>query len=497
MAKKTPPREVALLAELQRRQQQAAEKAAKPKFDFHAFTFEKQREFFLKPGVRFRAAVCSRRAGKSVGIAADMVQTCTQEAGIICLYITLTRSNAKNILWFELKNILQKYEIAHKADDHELVITFPNKSRIHVAGAKDRQEIEKYRGWKLRKCYIDECQSFRPYLKDLINDVITPALRDLRGELFLTGTPGPVPAGFFYECTHSDFWENFYWTAFDNPHMHDPANGKDLELTLSEERTMKGIDATDPSYIRETYGKWVEDTNSLVFKYSRAINGYNLLPQEGRWTYIFGVDIGYDDADAIAVLGYNDKVKKVFLVEEEVTSKQDITTLVNKIKKLQSQYDPVKIVMDAGALGKKIQEEILVRHTLHMESADKHRKVEYIELLNDDLRTGKFQARENSAFAEDCMLVQWDRESRIRNPEKPKISDTYHSDITDAVLYAWRECRHYLSESDKPKLSSNEYMDELHRKEAEKMQNRANNPFYDIEEAFEADFDSITDIDEF
>jgi hypothetical protein len=38
------------------------------------------------------------------------------------------------------------------------------------------------------------------------------------------------------------------------------------------------------------------------------------------------------------------------------------------------------------------------------------------------------------------MLCEWDRS----NPEKPEISDKYHSDVCDAVLYAFRESLHWL-----------------------------------------------------
>ena len=81
------------------------------------------------------------------------------------------------------------------------------------------------------------------------------------------------------------------------------------------------------------------------------------------------------------------------------------------------------------------------------------------------------------------MLVQWDKESKIRNPERPKISDSYHSDICDAVLYAWRECKHFLSEKSiiPPKRGTDKYMDELEAKEAEKMKNRQSGDFLDLE----------------
>lgn len=485
----------AVLAELKRRQEELAKEAAKPVFVFDNYCFAPQIKFLRGSGARFRTAVCSRRAGKTVGIAADVVDTCQNKADITCLYITLTQQNARNIIWGDLMKIIEDYDIDCKIDNTRLTVKFPNGSRFVVAGAKDRQEIEKYRGWKLYKCYIDECQSFRPYIEELVNDIITPALRDLKGFLYLTGTPGPIPAGYFHDCSNSDFWNNHHWTAFDNPHMHDPPE-LDLNETLAEERKMKGIDESDASYQRETYGLWIEDKDSLVYKFDKTRNVSTDIPPSNELTYIFGIDIGYVDADAIAVLGYHAKQKVVYLVEEKVVRKQDITSLVQQIKKLQAEYSPVKMVMDAGALGKKIQEEILQRHQLHVEAAEKTRKVEFIELLNDDLRTSKFKAIPNTIFSEDCMLLQWDKESKVRNPEKPKVSDVYHSDITDAVLYGWRECRHYLAEPDpiKHPIHSDAYMDEMERKEAEKIQFRNENPDdWEILEAFEQDVNELGD----
>ena len=482
----------ALIAEIQKRKI----KSEKPQFVFEEFCFDKQTEFFRGDGSRFRTTVCSRRAGKTVGIGADMVDTARAEPEVNLLYITITQQQARAIIWSDLLKIIEEYEIDCKVDNVRLTITFPNKSRIYIAGAKDRTEIEKFRGWKLRKCYIDECQSFRSYLKELINDIIIPALRDLRGGLYLTGTPGPVKAGVFYEYSQSKNWKSHHWTAFDNPYMHSLPN-LDLEEILREERIIRGIDESDPSYIRETFGRWVEDKDALVFKFSRAKNTYDALPTTGEWNYIIGIDIGYNDSDAIAVIGYNTHHKKVYLVDEHVKNKQNISQLVAVIREYKDEYNPIRMVMDAGALGKKIQEELRMRHGLNIDAADKARKVEFIELLNDDLRTEKFKAFNKSLFEEDCMLVQWDKDSRIRNPERPKISDTYHSDICDAVLYAWRECRHYLSEKpvDSPKKGTNSYMKELEMKEAKECEEKKKDPYgFELEKLYEEDMEAMDNI---
>lgn len=405
----------------------------------------------------------------TVGIAADMIDTCLSEPGSICLYLTLSKRNARNIIWHDIQKILSDYKIIHKPNQVEMSVLFENGSKINIEGAKDRAEVEKYRGWKLRKCYIDEAQSFRPYISQLVNEVITPALRDLRGELYLTGTPGPIPAGYFFECSHNDMWSNHVWTAFENPHMHDPEAGLDLEVTLTEERALKGVTELDPAYRRETYGEWVEDVDSLVYKYDTNINDFNVLPK-AEYVYIMGVDIGYNDADAIAVLAYSHDHNKVYLVEEFVKPKQTISQLAEAIKEIDSAYGCVKKVIDAGALGKKIQEEIAQRYEIVLEAAEKQRKIEFIELMNADLRKGTLRAKSNSAFAEDCRLVQWDRDKST--PDRLKVSDTYHSDICDAVLYAYREARHYLYEkpAETLKFNTDAYMKELEEKEAKKVE---------------------------
>jgi virulence-associated protein VapD len=459
----------ALLKEIKRRVQAAQEEAARPKFTLDNYFFPKQTDFFRGTQKRFKVAVCSRRAGKTKGIIGDGLDLCLSVPKSRVLYITLTRENCVEIIWPDLMATLEEFQIPCKINQQRLSVTFQNGSYFSCAGAKDKREIGKFRGRKLSRIYIDEAQNFPSYIQDMIEADLMPTLRDLRGSMIVTGTPGPLKRGFFYGISTNGNWESHTWTAWDNPHMHDPAAGKDYEKTLEEERQVRGIDKNDPTYIRETYGVWTEDFNSLVFKFSKDKNiTSSNLPKD--LTHIFGIDLGYNDADAIAVLGYSNSTGKVYLVEEWVERKQGITELVNKIEELKKKYEPVRMVMDSGGLGKKIQEEIRKRHAIPVEAADKNRKFEYIELLNDDLRTGKFEAFKNSLFEDDCYLVQWDRD--VEDPTKIKVSKAYHSDICDAVLYGWRECNHYFKTEiiAKPPKNSNAFMDLQEAKEAEELE---------------------------
>lgn len=417
-------------------------KAPAVPFKLEDYLFDKQLKFVTDPRP-FKTAVCSRRAGKTIGCAADLIDTALKTPGANSLYITLSRNNAKKLIWPEILKINREFQLGGVADSTELSMRFPNEAMVYLSGAKDESEIEKFRGLALKKAYIDECQSFRPYIQELINDIISPALMDYAGSLSLIGTPGPIPAGFFYDCTQNhDAWAQHHWTFFDNPFITKKSGKTHMEL-LQRELHRRGVSIEDPSIQREFFGKWVLDSDSLILRYNALINHYDTLPQ-GNWTYILGIDLGFDDADALAVLAWNQYSPTTYLVEELVVDKQGITELVKQIQDLQQRYNITKMVIDQGGLGKKIAEEIRRRHGIPVHPADKTRKMENLELLNDALRTGRFKAKFDSHFAHDTMLVEKDRAKST--PDRIRISDKYHSDIIDAVLYSFRESPAYSYE---------------------------------------------------
>lgn len=150
-----------------------------------------------------------------------------------------------------------------------------------------------------------------------------------------------------------------------------------------------------------------------------------------------GVDIGVRDSDAISILAWNDHTKIIYLIEEVITSGQDITALQIQMEALLRAYDVSKIVMDTGGLGLKIAEEFTRRKGIPVHAADKKRKMENIAFLNEWLRLGLFKAKKTSRFAEDSYRVQIDWEKTT--PDRIIVKDSFHSDIIDAVLYAFRE----------------------------------------------------------
>lgn len=439
-------------------------------FDVTQYLFDKQLEFVLDPS-RFKTACCGGRAGKTIADAAYLIKEALQFEGCVAIYITLSRLNAKKLIWPELRKINQQFRLNGKVNEADLSIRYGN-SYVYASGASTRAEIEKFRGLPIRICIIDEVQSFPEYIRELIDDVITKRLFDYNGILALTGTPGPVPVGYFYDACHSNAYKHYHWTMFDNPHIAFKS-GKTQQELLNEELARKGVTADHPTIQREVYGKWTLDTSNLVLNYNEKTNHFEELPFiKGKWSHIMGIDLGFKDADAICILAHSHESSDTFLVDEQVTVKQGLTELFNQIELLRKRYSPYKMVIDTGGLGMKISEEMRRRWRIPVQPAEKVRKFENLEILNDALRTGRVRAKATSRFAQDSMLLEWDMD-KLR-PDRKAISQRFHSDIIDAVLYAFRESPAYSYEAPKaiPKCGSEEWALEEEKKMREAAEER-------------------------
>lgn len=395
--------------------------------------FPEQNAFINDPA-RYIDAQCTRRAGKTNGLALKYFKTMELHPKAQCIYLGLTLESAREIMWPVLQEVNEKHQLGCTFLESKLTMKHPNGSSLKLFGADMKNFIKRLKGRKYPGVGIDEAQDFGSHLQSLIDDVLTPSIADYKDSwLALTGTPGPVPQGYFFDVTHNKKYgfSHHEWSLMDNPYMPDPES---FLRDLIAKREWKD---DNPTLLREWRNKWVLDVESLWVKYNEKVNHYQDLPKEHKWNYIMGIDIGYNDADAIAIIAWSDTSPNTYLVEEKITKKQGITELVEQIEQFSKKYDIYKMVIDTGGLGKKIAEEIIKRHKIPVEAADKARKQENVELLNDALRTGKFKAKSASQFAKDSYLVQidWDKST----PDRIVIKKKPHSDIIDAVLYAYKE----------------------------------------------------------
>ena len=139
-----------------------------------------------------------------------------------------------------------------------------------------------------------------------------------------------------------------------------------------------------------------------------------------------------------------------------------------ELLRLTEHFEPDSIVMDTGGLGKSIAEEFSRRYDLPIKAAEKTDKMGHIEMLNNDLQTGKMKIiREHNQEVLHQMKILQKLDNGKEDPSVP-------NDVVDAVLYAWRECYHYTFNPSEPHLDRNSdaFMDREWKKLAQKITER-------------------------
>lgn len=416
-------------------------KHRKSRIDFRSLLFGPQLAFVTDPS-KFKAAVCSRRAGKTFGTVIYMLDEGHKNNYCQVPYITITRQQGKRNIWLDLQKLDSDLEIGGKFNNNELTYTLPNGSVLFIIGVDDEAEIHKLRGQKFPLAVVDEAQNFRPLIRPLMRDVLEPAVADYDGTIAMTGTPGVACAGFYYDITNGKIseaqkWSVHHWTVVDNPHH--PYDAERVERLRIE----NGWLPDNPSFLREWKGQWVQDDSKLVFKLSERNYCYEL--PDRKLEYVLGIDLGYEDSTAFVVLGYDQGVGQTWVCESWREEHLIPSAVAARVDRLRERYDFTHIVADSGGLGKGYVEEMRQRYGIPIEAAEKSRKLAFIELLNGDLQAGAIHIYKgrNQELIDELGTLPW-KEDEEGRPDRTKIDDRFSDHLCDALLYGWRACRQYF-----------------------------------------------------
>ena len=405
---------------------------------------------------RFKLALCGRGAGKSTGRAFSFLQNGRKGNGRRLAYVTGTRRMAKNIFWPLLLQWNKEYALGWVPNWSDLTLHHPESSGvIQLSGANNVVEVDKLRGQDWHEVNIDEAQSLGRTLKTLINDAIKPRLL---GPLVLTGTPGPVPAGPFFDAWKAGkergLWSIHEWTARENPHflakLPEPYTN-DFDAWIAGECEQRGVDINDPGIQREFFHQWAADLNALVLSFTEQ-NYYTDLPPLDD--YIVGVDLGYDDSTAISVQGWSRTLHRsgrpyVYQVEETLLETQDVTTVGEHVKSAFARYNPICVPVDTAGLGKMIAKELSSRWDLPIVPFDKTSKTGRAKLLRSAIDRGEFLIKRGCRLDQDAKLLQWEIDPARgikRLSEKSPDDKAFHSDIIDAAIGAYMETQAHFAE---------------------------------------------------
>lgn len=427
------------------------------------YTFKQQLDFIQDPA-RLKVLFCTRRAAKSYTAGIYMIQECLKNPGANCLFLGLTHASSKGIIWKDiLKVINQERSLGISFNETTLVATFPNGSVIYVTGVDvSEDEMNKLLGKKYKLVCIDEASMYTIDVAKLVYGILKPATADQRGTICLMGTSSNFTRGLFYDITtkKEPGWSIHTWTAFDNPHV-----AIQWQEELDEIDKLRPLFKETPLFKQWYLNQWVVDSDKLVYKYSFERNSFikrpeNLLPN--GWTYILGVDLGYEDDTAFVLCAFHDNDRTLYVVQTFNAKHMDITDVANKIKEFQASKDksPAKIIIDGS--NKQAVEEITKRHGIALEPADKTGKSDFIEIMNSELIQGNIKVLDKcTTLTQEMMGLVWVTDGdKIKLPRKEHPALPNH--LCDALLYAWRYTYQYASAPAQKKIikGSKEWYDE-------------------------------------
>lgn len=425
-----------------------------------------------------------RQTGKSTGVLLIVLIRCLEKGLAEWVVVGLTRPSIKGIYWSPLKHLNEQFELGIRFNNQELTATFPNGSVIKFVGADNVGEIEKLRGGRYDGVIIDECKSFPAYLfRELVHDIIEPALMAKNGQLFVIGTPGDELAGPFYEATadepivyrdsdgrptHQSYqlfgtqaelpyvWSCHKWTIQDNTTQFDDGKGGFYTMwdqALAVKARNRWSD-DNPTWLREYKGRWVANDTKRVYRYEPAKHDYVPfhdtkwgIPERAEgYRTVIGVDFGTRDGTALVVWAWNEHNRELWEVYSEVRrrapgNRLTVSEIAQWYKDVEAEYGPFDgWPADPAGLATMVMDTLADEHGVFLEPAEKKEKLDHIELFNNDLDAGLIHIRRGSALSDELLASRWDqgKADKGRREEDPSIPN----DCADAALYAFRWCNH-------------------------------------------------------
>lgn len=408
---------------------------------WHEGLSEPARRFVTSPEPR-KIALCGRRAGKTRAVLAWLLDGAAEDPGGLSVFIGVSRSSAHMILGPGLAALRHLgVGLTERERDGQLGVEAANGHRVWIAGCNDSADLEKFRGLAIKRAAVDEAASIGP-LGELVEDVLTPALLDKRGRLALVGTPGPIPAGYFYRASTGDDamqWPTFAWTVLENPHIPHAAEW------LRDRSRANGWDAHHPTYQREWLGHWVRDESALVYPYDPGRNGWDGTRPDGQWRTVLGVDLGSTDATAFVLVASRAGYPDVYV--ERVWQRTGLTPsgVAAHLEDWRERYRPTAIVVDAGGLGAGYVREMQERWHLPVAAAEKRDKLAFVDGLRGELLAGTLRV-----VPRECapLLAEWSR--LTYSDDRTEIPDGQADHCADACLYAWRAARQWYRPEREP-----------------------------------------------
>lgn len=435
----TSLRERAILNELAKRKRLPRAVAS-----IEASLFDRQRELYECTSKRI-VTDTGRRGGKTFAVSALAVRLAMDHPGETIPIIERTQTcQAAEVFWKTLVELNDMFKLNIRFHHTLKRATLPNQSVICLMSADTVEAADKIRGGRYPGAIIDEAGTYRNrILEYLIYEALQPALLDHNGVLVLAGTPNATCDGPFYKAVHSDQWAHFRWTMLDNPRLPLDQSGMSEAQAyqwrvdwLANHKLQNGWSDDNPRLLREWYGLWVTNNEELVYSgYQKTNNCAAPDTNAGRWYYVLGIDLGFNEPSAFVVLAFNDEEPHIYVLESYEEAGLIPSAVAAHVERLRNRYNFMSIVADTGGYGKGVVEEMRQRFNIPIEAAKKKDKMGHIAIMNGDFLNGtiKVVASRNRDLISDWLRLPKNDEGTGEHPG-------FANHLPDAALYGYRKC---------------------------------------------------------
>lgn len=389
--------------------------------------FPKQREYVLCPDpvVTNHAA---RRSGKSSGNVRRLIRRAARHPGGLSFFGAKDLKTCKRIIGPTVREVSHEYNLGFEWSSQDGAFIAPNGYQLWLLGLSEDGEADKLRGAAhgLVEGVIDECATIRDdVLKYAVLECALPALGENEGRLALSGTPGPLMSGFFYEQCQAR--RNFHWDPRDNPFLRVPGQ-RYLEQAL---KNNPGWTWQTPTFQREYLGLWCEDRDMLVYQYSAARNLIYEGSEFPAGRTILGVDVGYEDGNGFCVTrSQPPNNPEVHVLRCYERREQKLPALAAEIESLRRHYNVNYIFIDEGGLGLTVSK-TLQQMGIPCQPTPKGLKRPRIEVVRGGLAAGtiKVVRGQCETLVGEWGMLPW-------NEKYTDVDERYSNECSDAAIYS-------------------------------------------------------------
>lgn len=417
--------------------------------------------------VRYIAAECSRRAGKThLGAALIVLKLLAATRGQEVVFCAPTLARGKELIWGELERMLDEYgltpESGWKRTAASGKLRTPSGALFRIVGLDNKKQVGKIaRGGNTVLFITDETQEF-PHLLDALLVAAGPALAQSRGCFIAMGTPTTNESDYWASiCDGKAGFLHVQWTMLDNPFL-----GRDPEAIYAEECARNGWSREHPTFVREYLGRRCRDASNMVLEFERAKNVVSVVegyrpdaytidlasPDDlrrlgapgyayDRWRHFIGIDFGLGDKTAWVVLAASTFGRNVWAVHCEQEAGLTWDEVAERTRRLCVLYQPRGVVGDSASGGAQFILTFNQRYGRALgvmaRSASKHDKPASIAVMNTELRKERLRFLEPQCaeLVREATALQWANSERAAVLE----GSAYPEDLFDALRYAFND----------------------------------------------------------